>query len=139
MRRAILTGLVLDAVVLLGWFILGEPIFQRGVGAFLLYLVLITAFVLGFGYEAEIQDAIETIKRERPAPAAPAEAAAPGDKGPMRTAVMAGVLEAIKGLVVRSESAEQRLKELELRMSELSLAAGLKVRPSPRNIGDPTQ
>lgn len=136
MRRAIFSGLVPAALVLLAWILGGINFLERGGWAVWVYITVLLAFLVGFIFEQEAQDAIATIRRERPPTAREIEVGQPSDKAKMREAVINGVLEVIKGLVARSEAAENEIKELKSRMSEVSLAAGLKPRvaraPEPR-------
>lgn len=131
-RAAVCIGVILTLYVL-GWWALGAPI-QRGLSGLAFYIGLLVCVVVGFM-------ANDSVPWEKPQEPEPEEAPLipgipPGDKARMRTAILQGVLESIKGLVHRSEECERRLKEVEHRMSELSLAAGLKPRTAARAVAE---
>lgn len=121
-------GLFGALVGFLVFYLAGVPLFQRGPWAAVCFIVCGALFNVA----AELAIKAEN-QRQKMAVKAPEDwphggIAPEPDKAKMREAVMSGVLEAIKGLVVRSENAEKELKMLKDRMSELSLAAGLKPR-----------
>jgi hypothetical protein len=125
-------GLACALVGFVASYLSGFPIFQRGPWAAVCFLVCGTLFNAGVtGGRVLLKSSFPDRAALAPLPFTDA----PTDKTKMREAVMGGVLEAIKGLVVRSENAEKEIKELKTRVSELSLAVGLR----PRSARAPEQ
>lgn len=120
------------AIVVVGFLVGGGEIWRPGFSAGVCYIFSIllggTAFFAAFTIEKERQPVPKAPEPDGPPYLPEMTGNDPGSKAKMREAVMHGVLEAIKGLVQRSEATEKRLKELEGRVSEVSLAAGLKPR-----------
>ncbi len=120
-RAAVLAGLASGFVVYLAFFLWGVDVSHRGAAAGLCFVLCVLAFNAGVAawriwgpYEKPID------------PPAVVET-------PTRTAVLSGALEAIKQIAEKHQGIEQKLKELEGRMSEVSLAAGLRP-PRPGGV-----
>jgi hypothetical protein len=128
-KRGAIGAAVAVVVVVLGFLAGGGEIWRPGFSAGCCYLMSVILGVTAFLFPyAEDKAYAERFIPDTPEP--------PTDKTKMHQAVLAGVLDAIKGLVVRSENAEREMKEVKARLSDLSLAAGLKPRAGirPANI-----
>ncbi len=121
----VLAGLTAASICLVMFVLAGVPLLQRGPWAASCFICCACFFCFGvagwrlFGPDPKNMDP-----------------PAPSDQPTMRTAILTGVLEAIKGIVSRQDEWEKRLKEMENRLSELALTAGLKPR-SRRDMGAP--
>jgi hypothetical protein len=137
-KRGAIAAVVAVVVVVLGFLVGGGEIWRPGFSAGVCYLMCVvlggTAFLAAFttvtGNEGVKDDGMDV-------PFLPEMTGRhiPDNKAKMHDAVIGGVLEAIKGLVVRSENAEREIVELKSRLSEMALAAGLKPR-STRQVKD---
>lgn len=126
-RRAVSMSLSLLTLFLMGWWCAGIGL-ERGAELVVFYL---GCLVMIFAPLALPRPLLEGKKVEPEPPAVPFPF--------NRNSVLQGTVEAIKTLTVHAQEQDQKIKALEARMSEMCLAAGLKLRRPGGDMGAPAK